>query len=391
MKKTGFRCEVIMDKKGLAIKNALGKAFCALCCVFFACMQAFAAEDTLINIKPSRPMPGVAAPRYAPGVVIRLPDGRQGTIETVLPNGNFRTDLGVILLPDGTIAGQPDHSAVIISPEAQETIPEVLETPKAEELPKAEDTTVTKPETLPALLPGVADETQALPKGTETPKATVTAPAVTAPENTVPEAQKGLTLAELLPLTAATQSQPQVKSKEEPAQVTVPKEDKKKPEAKTPQKEAVKKPEQKETPQAKKQEKAKTGQELHIPEEAIKTGKLDFLEGCWEGRRPEYYSKRIIRECFCFDANGGSGKRRIFDIQGERTCIGSSRASLSKNGVLSVTSQGAACDDGERWGQAEMVCRSNGAKSPCSWVFKDAQNGRQTYTIPFVKVESCRR
>ncbi len=59
--------------------------------------------------------------------------------------------------------------------------------------------------------------------------------------------------------------------------------------------------------------------------------------------------------------------------------------------MLSVTSSGAACTDGERWGQAEMVCRGTGQRAPCTWVFKDAQGGRQSYEIPFVRVESCGR
>lgn len=133
------------------------------------------------------------------------------------------------------------------------------------------------------------------------------------------------------------------------------------------------------------------GQEMRIPPEAAKTGNLDFLEGCWQGTRPEYFSKRIIRECFCFGANGKNGKRKVFDPQYAGMCIGATRARLSKSGVLSVTSSGAACTNGERWGQAEMECRNSGPRTPCSWLFRDARNGRQAYEIPFVRVESCER
>ena len=133
------------------------------------------------------------------------------------------------------------------------------------------------------------------------------------------------------------------------------------------------------------------GEPLNIPPEAAKTGDLGFLEGCWQGTRPEYYSKRTIRECFCFGKRGANGKRRIFDPSGSRQCIGATRASLSKNGVLHVYSESAYCSDGVKWGGANMTCRGNGKSTPCSWVFTDANGARQSYEINFVRVESCRR
>ncbi len=38
-----------------------------------------------------------------------------------------------------------------------------------------------------------------------------------------------------------------------------------------------------------------------------------------------------------------------------------------------------------------MTCRGKGQKTPCSWVFKDANGGRQAYEIPFVRVQACGR
>lgn len=144
----------------------------------------------------------------------------------------------------------------------------------------------------------------------------------------------------------------------------------------------------------KEKEQARTpriGEKLHIPPEAVKTGNLDFLEGCWQGTRPEYYSKRTVYECFCFGKNGRNGKRKVIDPQGGRRCLGSTHASLNSGGVLSVSSQGAVCSDGQKWGSAEMTCRGKGQNTPCSWYFKDAQGGRQSYSIPFVRVQSCGR
>ena len=140
-----------------------------------------------------------------------------------------------------------------------------------------------------------------------------------------------------------------------------------------------------------KPKKPKPGEALNIPPEAAKKGDLSFLEGCWQGTRPEYYSKRTIRECFCFDKGGKTGKRRIFDPKGSRQCVGATRANFGGNGVLQVYSEGAYCSDGVRWGAAEMTCRGNGQSTPCSWIFTDANGGRQSYQIPFIRVESCRR
>lgn len=133
------------------------------------------------------------------------------------------------------------------------------------------------------------------------------------------------------------------------------------------------------------------GDPLRIPPEAAKSGDLSFLEGCWEGTRPEYFSKRTIRECFCFDSGGRSGKRRIRDPEGKRRCTGATRAEMNAGGVLRVYSEGAYCDDGERWGAAEMTCRGSGQGTPCSWIFTDARGGRQAYQIPFLRVPSCGR
>lgn len=152
------------------------------------------------------------------------------------------------------------------------------------------------------------------------------------------------------------------------------------------------KPAQKPAPSSGETSRVAPGQPLRIPESAIPTGNLSFLEGCWQGTRPEYYSKRTIKECFCFDSQGKAGKRRIYDITySNRQCISAARAKLSSNGVLRVTSDAAVCNDGEEWGSAEMQCQNSGPQTPCSWIFPMAGHGHQAYVIPFVRVESCGR
>jgi hypothetical protein len=162
----------------------------------------------------------------------------------------------------------------------------------------------------------------------------------------------------------------------------------------TPQKETPKaearqqKPEpaplpQKEIPPKEKQP-PKKGEPLKIPEEAAKSGKLDFLEGCWVGTRPEYGTKRIVKERFCFDKNG-VGKRYIYDPKYAGECVGATKALINSGGVLRMNSDKMFCTSGDIWGASEMTCRGEGAQTPCAWIFRDLKNARQSYKIQFVR------
>lgn len=358
------------------------------------------AADALTNIG-RQPAPAMQR-ALVPGTVVRLPDGRQTRIIEVLPD-SVRTDLGVTLTPEGTVQGAPESAPVTVveeapglaapettlpGPESPIAVPETAApgiplTPLTPEQQKAEVPEI--------VMPGA----QATPPQTApvTPATPVT-PVVPGAPGASEAAPHPLTIVELLPMTPAPEQSKKDEVKEKPA----PKPEERKAPAREekPKAEKPKQDKPKEQPKqpAKPRESAKKpaiGEELRIPPEAAATGNLDFLEGCWQGTRPEYYSKRIIKECFCFGAHGSAGKRRVIDSIGGRMCIGSSKAKLSKEGVLSVTSSGAACTDGERWGQAEMVCKGTGQHAPCTWVFKDASGGRQSYEIPFVRVESCGR
>lgn len=354
------------------------------------------AVDTLIN---SRPEPAPAPPRtLVPGTLVRLPDGRQTRIIEVLPDG-IRTELGVTLTREGMVAGAAEAGPVTVVEEAVALA--------------APETTLASPES-PAMAPETAAHmSPQSPLAPEQQKAENAGPEIvmseaqaTSPETAhvtpdtpvTPGAAESdphqLTIADLLPTTPA-EDEPKAEKKRAKEEVKEkPRAKEKKAPAKAEKPTAEKPREARPKEQAKSRESRKKpaiGEELRIPPEAVATGNLDFLEGCWQGTRPEYYSKRIIKECFCFGANGGAGKRRVIDPIGGRRCIGSTKARLSKEGALFVTSSGAACSDGERWGQAEMVCRGTGQRAPCSWVFKDAQGGRQSYEIPFVRVESCGR
>lgn len=340
-------------------------------------VSGMAADDSVRNVEtPDFPS------TFAPGAVILLPDGSQSVILQTLPSGDFVTDLGMTISPKGLILdGEYKGQAVALDPGALSAQASGAAPPeKTLVAPALPASPLTKPENLLKKVPRKPDGAK--------PPAPGRAEEKKQPEQAEAEKNKGFTLAELLPLTEIDGKQKTVPPKTAPK-----KEPEKKPAEpdKARSKAVPEKP--RETPKAAespKAKKAKAGEALRIPPEAQKNGDLSFLEGCWQGTRPEYYSKRTIKECFCFGANGKTGKRRIFDGK-NRQCIGGTNARLSSSGVLSVTSSGAACNDGERWGSAEMVCRNSGPRTPCSWVFRDANNGRQSYEIPFVRVDSCGR
>ena len=405
--------------------NKLFKFLCG-CGIIFAAGLLPAknplAADGYKNVAPPSQETPRETPSLAPGATIILPGGVRSQIAEELPNGNFRTPDGLVISPEGVLQNGPDQGATItVAPNisgAENSIN--IHTPGVPEkgvsivapIPSEKASAPDEPEA--TLEPAIIDakglntpEIAVVPEVSETPTKEEDGVAALLPstpkEPTKPEAKrekkpdaasdekpKDLTLAQMLPLTQVNQPAP--KTRATPDKEKAPSKEQKakpKPEKETPPAPKASKPEPKAKPET--PSKPKTGDPIRIPESAIKSGNLSFLEGCWEGTRPEYTTKRTIKECFCFGKGGKSGKRRIYDRQYGRTCIGASRANLSKSGVLSVTSAAMPCSDGEKWGGAEMQCRNTGPKTPCSWIFTDAGNGRQAYEIPFLRVNSCGR
>lgn len=398
-------------------KSRLGPALATFALCLFLAPAAGICADGYRNYEPETPL--------APGQSVALPDGSRTTIEEKLPDGNFRTPEGFVISPSGVLQNGPDQGATItVTPNisgAENAINIVLPGQSAATPGGAAPGTASAPGVAiapapdgtgggkggpPPAAPGdegkgsgesaknpgsllvFEDPGKSKPGNTPNQKGTVKPEkAGSPPDKGKTDEKPDLTLAQMLPLTPADGSAPKKgKSDEKPAAP-------KKEDVKTPKAGAAK-PAEPAKPRAEKpkaEARPAPGQPMRIPESALKTGNLDFLEGCWEGTRPEYTSKRTIKECFCFGKGGKTGKRRIYDRTYGRTCVGATRAKLSKNGVLSVTSASMPCSDGEKWGAAEMVCRNSGPRTPCSWVFTDAGNGKQAYEIPFLRVRSCGR
>lgn len=391
------------------------KLFPAICpaLVLIACFHAISHADTdsLRNIEPGEQIIVEEETPLAPGMTVILPDGRRTLIREIIANGQLLTDMGIVLSQEGVILEGENKGQIVISAKktAEMQTPEdiILEekTTKGEKGGMSDEKEshaggMNEEQVQPGQTAASQDEAAQTPQAGSGSQQTGAASA---------EAAEGFSIAELLPSTpdrpdqegGAEQAAGKAASKSESSQKSTrkaaesassgKKAEAKMAEAKKARQEAEQAASRHNRQETRNQARAKPGQELRIPEGAASRGDLSFLEGCWQGTRPEYYSKRTIKECFCFGANGKSGKRRVFDPVGRRQCIGSSRATLSAGGILSVTSSGAACNDGERWGQAEMICKNSGPRTPCSWVFKDANNGSQAYQIPFVRVEACGR
>jgi len=130
----------------------------------------------------------------------------------------------------------------------------------------------------------------------------------------------------------------------------------------------------------------KKGNPLIIPEESKKTGNLAFLEGCWVGKRPEYATKRIVTERFCFN-DKGYGKRYILDPEKAGTCVGNTKALINKDGLLLMDSEKMNCSpSGRAWSASTMQCKGEGEQTPCTWFFKTISGKpSQSYSITFVR------
>lgn len=311
----------------------------------------FPAENaTLPNVDVNATMPNIDVNATLPQYNATMP---KTDVNATLPQVNAtmpRVDVNATL---------PQYNATMPRVDVNATLPQYNAT-----MPKV-DVNATRPNVaVNATRPNVA--------------VNATRPNVTVAPGTAPSAP--LSVADFLVKAPEKKAE---EPKTEPKKPEVKKPETKKPEAKKPepQKAEPKKPE----PQTTAQKKPTSGQAMKIPPNAAKTGDVSFLEGCWRGYRPEYHSKRMITERFCFD-DSGVGKRTINDPAYAGDCYGATRALINKDGVLHMKSQEAICTSGETWGPSEMTCKGEGEQTPCYWNFT-AYKGKasQSYKISFVR------
>lgn len=310
--------------------------------------------------------------------------GQPGLVPGTMPNNiQIQPETSTtVIMPDTNV----NPNITITTPSAVPTMPVPMGTPPVV-VPVPEQNVpqpvLNQPVVVPEVnvvpseqKPTIPLEVKPVPEKTivpEPPK--VVAPIITSVPATPTPPGKMLSPADFLVKTPEKKPEPPKEPEKKPVPV---KEPEKKPVP--PAKEPEKKPE----PPVKEPKKPAKNDPLMIPEEAKKTGSLEFLEGCWKGTRPEYHTKRIITERFCFDKKG-IGKRTINDPQGGQKCVGPTVADMRKNGSLHMSSEKSICISGEEWGAAEMICTGEGNSTPCTWKFPDVQGAQQSYKIRFVR------
>jgi hypothetical protein len=261
------------------------------------------------------------------------------------------------LVPDPAGRSGPGTVIVPVPAAPQSPVPPSVQVPR-----------VTAPQVV--IVPDAAQPVEpAKPDAPVTPEETVVTPSVPVAPRMEPER---LTPGSFLPVTPEPERrEPQKKEPDKTAE----------PAKKEPPTKELARAEKKETPQE-----PRKGDPLRIPEQAKQSGNLDFLEGCWVGTRPEYHTKRIVTERFCFD-DKGTGKRFIIDPGVAGQCVGATRALLNQGGVLTMQSDKMYCTNtGENWGASDMTCRGEGEHTPCTWEFRDISGTpRQSYSIRFVR------
>lgn len=328
--------------------------------LFFAASVVLAAPLELQNRQPEQGQSGQAgepgvqqpdqprqpeAPAAQPAPQPGSSGGQQGVQQPTAPT---------VIVPVTPPPSEPQAPTVIVP---VVPVPVTPQPPKAEPVPETRQPDV-------VIVPVTPDP--------EKPKE---------PEQAKPEEPKvePLTPGSFLPKTEEPKAEVKPEKKEPAKQPEKKAEPKKEPEKKQPEK-PEKKPEKQADPA-----KPKKGDPLKIPDDAKATGSLDFLEGCWVGTRPEYHTKRIVTERFCFGKDG-VGKRFILDPGVAGQCVGATKAILNQGGVLRMESDRMYCTDvDDNWGASQMTCQGEGDQTPCSWVFHDVGGAKQSYTIRFVR------
>lgn len=362
----------------MIMRHYILSAVCAGCLVCASVPVGWAAEALELQNRKNAPAAGSSTPPAAQGVsptpaqpggpTPSSPSGPAGDPAgvkgTVTPGSGTTTVIVPGTLSPGTAApeaprsgtGEPPVVLVPVTPAAP-AVPVAPASPVAPEDPSRSQVIV---------VPEI-----------ERPQATPARPEALPPKEEGPLTPESFLIKTPEPEKAAPQPERRAEAKPE-----------KKPE-KQPEKKAEARPER--TPESKAEQKPedktpKKGDPLRIPEEAKQTGQLDFLEGCWIGTRPEYHTKRIVTERFCFGKDG-VGKRFILDPQYAGQCVGATRAVLNQGGVLRMQSEKMYCSNtSDNWGASEMTCRGEGDQTPCTWVFNDVTgNPQQSYTIRFVR------
>lgn len=284
-----------------------------------------------------------------------LQNGVKGQIAERTPNGDFHTNLGFSLSPDGVVLNGEFKGQKAAADQSGAHASDWRKTPKKarvqtepgksgwRDLPRK-----TQPGTTAAIPDNVAVPVQTRPGTPASPSRSF---------QETPE----ITIADLLPRTSLP-----------PASASSPRT------AKAP------------NSPSRSPSSVKIGETLGIPQEAAASGDASFLEGCWHVVNPT----GIVSDtsCYCFDAQG-AGQRIMAPNGASRvTCNGPSQAKIDQNGNLWFSASTLNCSNGGTINGYQFVCRNNGAQAICRYIVPGVKgNAGPRHDGMLTRVQSCSR
>lgn len=101
----------------------------------------------------------------------------------------------------------------------------------------------------------------------------------------------------------------------------------------------------------------KKGEEMRIPDQAMKEKDMTFLEGCWSSETGLVSTKgEPVNVQYCFD-NKGSGTRNITETRNNTRCTGSVTAHFDGLGSLVFDARRSACNSGGAYVPQRIDCK----------------------------------
>lgn len=116
-----------------------------------------------------------------------------------------------------------------------------------------------------------------------------------------------------------------------------------------------------------------TQQKLQIPENSLKEGKVDFLNGAWSagGGIQDKTTGKPMRLSYNFD---DKGKGQVTLQRGDGVkCVGDVNANVSGGGLTISNKNVANCSDGSTYQLPEISCKPNSASADCNGSYGDNQ------------------
>lgn len=139
-----------------------------------------------------------------------------------------------------------------------------------------------------------------------------------------------------------------------------------------------KKEKPKETEKPNKDKKPELGDKIQIPKDAMASGKLDFLEGCWKSGKQTAHTwdsneTHSIFTRICFDRNGRGQQA----IQGDKgTYVGAVTGKIINNQLIIHTGRAYGGKKDEYYTPSDIICEGTGSTTQCKSKSVNPRNSR---------------